>query len=95
MGQHNVGVADAASIRLHLPQQWPQSLIEPVRKKAVGILGLGRIGRSMVIRSGSCRHRLRVSLPASVDPRQFISPRIQTIPDHWYPSDAILGLDVR
>lgn len=30
--------------------QWPQRLVEPLRKKTVGILGLGRIGRSMAIR---------------------------------------------
>ncbi len=33
--------------------QWPQGLIEPVRKKTIGILGLGRIGRSMAIRSAA------------------------------------------
>ncbi len=33
--------------------QWPQGLIQPVRKKIVGILGLGRIGRSMAIRSAA------------------------------------------
>lgn len=33
--------------------QWRQGLIEPVRKKTIGILGLGRIGRSMAIRSAA------------------------------------------
>lgn len=33
--------------------QWPQGLIEPVRRKTIGILGLGRIGRSMAIRSAA------------------------------------------
>lgn len=33
--------------------QWPRDLIEPIRGKTVGILGLGRIGRSMAIRSAA------------------------------------------
>ena len=33
--------------------QWPQGLIEPVRKKTIGILGLGRIGRSTAVRSAA------------------------------------------
>jgi D-3-phosphoglycerate dehydrogenase len=32
---------------------WPQGLIDPVRRKTLGILGLGRIGRSMAIRSAA------------------------------------------
>lgn len=31
--------------------QWPRDLVEPIRGKTIGILGLGRIGRSMAIRS--------------------------------------------
>ncbi|MCA9211779.1 MAG: phosphoglycerate dehydrogenase [Planctomycetales bacterium] len=31
--------------------QWPRWLIEPIRGKTIGILGLGRIGRSMAVRS--------------------------------------------
>lgn len=30
---------------------WPRDLVEPIRRKTMGILGLGRIGRSMAIRS--------------------------------------------
>ena len=33
--------------------QWPRELIEPIRGKAIGILGLGRIGRSMAVRSAA------------------------------------------
>ena len=33
--------------------QWPRNLIEPVRGKTIGILGLGRIGRSMAVRSAA------------------------------------------
>jgi D-3-phosphoglycerate dehydrogenase len=33
--------------------EWPRDLIEPVRHKTIGILGLGRIGRSMAIRSAA------------------------------------------
>ena len=33
--------------------QWPRTLIEPIRGKTIGILGLGRIGRSMAIRSAA------------------------------------------
>ena len=33
--------------------QWPRDLIEPIRRKTIGILGLGRIGRSMAIRSAA------------------------------------------
>ena len=33
--------------------RWPRDLIEPVRTKTIGILGLGRIGRSMAIRSAA------------------------------------------
>ena len=31
--------------------EWPRWLIEPIRGKTIGILGLGRIGRSMAVRS--------------------------------------------
>lgn len=31
--------------------QWPRNLVEPVRGKTIGILGLGRIGRSMAVRA--------------------------------------------
>jgi phosphoglycerate dehydrogenase-like enzyme len=33
--------------------QWPRDLIEPIRGKTLGILGLGRIGRSMALRSSA------------------------------------------
>ena len=33
--------------------QWPRDLIEPIRGKTIGILGLGRIGRSMAVRSAA------------------------------------------
>lgn len=33
--------------------QWPRDMIEPIRGKTIGILGLGRIGRSMAIRSSA------------------------------------------
>lgn len=33
--------------------QWPRTLIEPIRGKTIGILGLGRIGRSMAMRSAA------------------------------------------
>jgi len=33
--------------------EWPRDLIEPVRGKTIGILGLGRIGRSMAIESAN------------------------------------------
>ena len=33
--------------------QWPRDMIEPVRGKTIGILGLGRIGRSMAVRSSA------------------------------------------
>ncbi|MEO2018616.1 MAG: phosphoglycerate dehydrogenase [Fuerstiella sp.] len=33
--------------------EWPRDLIEPVRRKTIGILGLGRIGRSMAIRAAA------------------------------------------
>ena len=33
--------------------QWPRTLIDPIRGKTIGILGLGRIGRSMAIRSAA------------------------------------------
>lgn len=33
--------------------QWPRELIEPIRGKTIGIFGLGRIGRSMAIRSAA------------------------------------------
>lgn len=33
--------------------RWPRDLIEPIRGKTLGILGLGRIGRSMAIRSAA------------------------------------------
>jgi phosphoglycerate dehydrogenase-like enzyme len=33
--------------------QWPRTLVEPIRGKTIGILGLGRIGRSMAIRSAA------------------------------------------
>ncbi len=33
--------------------QWPRDLIEPIRGKTLGILGLGRIGRSMAVRSAA------------------------------------------
>ncbi len=33
--------------------QWPRTLIDPIRGKTLGILGLGRIGRSMAIRSAA------------------------------------------
>ncbi len=32
---------------------WPRDLVEPVRRKTLGILGLGRIGRTMAIRSAA------------------------------------------
>ncbi len=32
---------------------WPRDLIEPVRGKTIGIFGLGRIGRTMAIRSAA------------------------------------------
>jgi phosphoglycerate dehydrogenase-like enzyme len=32
---------------------WPRTLIDPIRGKTIGILGLGRIGRSMAVRSAA------------------------------------------
>lgn len=33
--------------------QWPRDLIEPIRGKTIGLLGLGRIGRSMAMRAAA------------------------------------------
>jgi phosphoglycerate dehydrogenase-like enzyme len=33
--------------------QWPRDLIEPIRGKTIGLLGLGRIGRSMAVRAAA------------------------------------------
>lgn len=33
--------------------EWPRWLIEPIRGKTIGILGLGRIGQSMAVRSAA------------------------------------------
>lgn len=33
--------------------EWPRDMVEPVRRKKLGILGLGRIGRTMAIRSAA------------------------------------------
>jgi phosphoglycerate dehydrogenase-like enzyme len=38
--------------------QWPRNLIEPVRGKTIGILGLGRIGRSMAVRASALGMRV-------------------------------------
>ncbi len=45
----NIVVSDRAT----RAGQWPRDLIEPIRGKTIGILGLGRIGRSMAIRSAA------------------------------------------
>lgn len=33
--------------------QWPRTLVEPIRGKTIGILGLGRIGRSVAVRASA------------------------------------------
>ena len=38
--------------------RWPRDLVEPIRRKTIGILGLGRIGRSMAIRSSAMGMRV-------------------------------------
>ena len=45
----NIVVSDRAT----RAGKWPRDLIEPIRGKTIGILGLGRIGRSMAIRSAA------------------------------------------
>lgn len=45
----NIVVGD----RLTRAGQWPRTFLEPVRGKTLGILGLGRIGRSMATRSAA------------------------------------------
>ncbi len=45
----NVVVTD----RLTRAGKWPRDLIEPIRGKTIGIFGLGRIGRSMAVRSAA------------------------------------------
>lgn len=45
----NVVVGDRAT----RAGQWPRDPIEPIRGKTIGILGLGRIGRTMAVRSAA------------------------------------------